>query len=430
MAREKGMGSLQLEKSGRWTMRVGIKGKRYSRSTRTTDREKAEKFLERFLSPLGLGSRRLPLADVWLEYVKSPDRRDLAQSTLNAKRLVWMDFARWMEHHHLEIGNLAEVTREAIAEYLACIRADVCASTYNGRICVLREIFHVLADKVGLVDDPWNGVRLHADDCHSRRELSLDELERLLKAATKAGNQWRRLFVVGIYTGLRLGDCCCLRWDSVNLERGVIQLIPTKTRKHAHGQPITIPIHPQLMTELSIPIEESISTRSTCSTRLPSFVNPMLADFYKNSKWRVSRGLELIFKAAHIETSVHIEGRRTRTPEATFHSLRHTFVSLAANAGVPLPVVASIVGHSSTAMTRHYYHENEEMLRQAVAAIPSLDDLKVRKPSGIPTVGLLPPPQSIQTIEQRLRQLEKLRRKSLISEEEYAASRSRILAEI
>ena len=66
MAREKGTGSLQLEKSGRWTMRVGIKGKRYSRSTRTTDREKAEKFLERFLSPLGLGSRRLPLADVWL----------------------------------------------------------------------------------------------------------------------------------------------------------------------------------------------------------------------------------------------------------------------------------------------------------------------------------------------------------------------------
>ena len=431
MAREKGMGSLQLEKSGRWTMRVGIKGKRYSRSTRTTDREKAEKFLERFLSPLGLGSRRLPLADVWLEYVKSPDRRELASSTLNSKRLVWMEFARWMEHHHLEIGNLAEVTHEAIAEYLACIRAEVCASTYNARICVLREIFHVLAARAGLADDPWEGVRLHADDCHSRRELTLDELERLLKAATKAGNEWRRLFVVGIYTGLRLGDCCCLRWDSVNLERGVLQLIPNKTRKHEHGQPITIPIHPQLKAELSTSIPESPSVRSTCSTRLPSpFVNPVLADFYKNSKWRVSRGLELIFKAAHIETSVRIEGRRTRTPEATFHSLRHTFVSLAANAGVPLPVVASIVGHSSTAMTRHYYHENEEMLRQAVAAIPGLDDLKGGKLVGKPSIGLLPPPKSTQTVEKRLRQLEKLRRKSLISEEEYSSSRSRILAEI
>lgn len=428
MAREKGMGSLQLEKSGRWTMRVGIKGKRYSRSTRTTDREKAEKFLERFLSPLGLGSRRLPLADAWLEYVKSPNRRELAPSTLNSKRLVWMDFARWMEHHHLEIGNLAEVTHEAIAEYLACIRVDVCASTYNGRICVLREIFHVLADKAGLVEDPWEGVRLHADDCHSRRELSLDEIERLIKAATKAGDEWRRLFTIGMYTGLRLGDCCRLVWNSVNLERGVIQLIPAKTRKHAHGQPVTIPIHPQLHAELSTPIHESPSTRST---RLSSpFVNPTLADYYKNSKWRISHGLELIFKAAHIETSVKIEGRRTRTPEATFHSLRHTFVSLAANAGVPLPVVQSIVGHSSTAMTRHYYHENEEVLRQAVAAIPSLDDLKGSKSGSKPSNSILQPPRSAQTVEQRLRQLEKLKCKSLISEEEYASTRSRILAEI
>ena len=420
MAREKGTGSLQLEKSGRWTMRVGIKGKRYSRSTRTTDREKAEKFLERFLSPLGLGSRRLPLADVCLEYVKSPDRRDLAPSTLNAKRLVWMEFARWMEHHHLEIGNLAEVTHEAIAEYLACIRAEVCASTYNARICVLREIFHVLAARAGLVDDPWEGVRLHADDCHSRRELTLDEIERLMKAATKAGGEWKRLFTIGLYTGLRLGDCCCLAWNSVNLERGVIQLIPTKTRKHAHGQPITIPIHPILMSALNeIPKSER-----------GDFVLPELADFYKNSKWHVSRGLELIFKAAHIETSVRIEGRRTRTPEATFHSLRHTFVSSAANAGVPLPVVASIVGHSSTAMTRHYYHENEEMLRQAVAAIPSLDDLKGSKSGSKPSNSILQPPRSAQTVEQRLRQLEKLKRKSLISEEEYASTRSRILAEI
>ena len=432
MAREKGMGSLQLEKSGRWTMRVGIKGKRYSRSTRTTDREKAEKFLERFLSPLGLGSHRLPLADAWLEYVKSPNRRELAPATLNSKRLVWMDFARWMEHHHLEIGNLAEVTREAIAEYLACIRVDVCASTYNGRICVLREIFHVLAEKAGLVDDPWDGVRLHADDCHSRRELTIDELERLIKSATKAGDMWRRLFTIGMYTGLRLGDCCCLAWNAVNLERGVIQLIPAKTRKHAHGQPITIPIHPQLMDELRGKREEGKGKREEgkVEVRDGTFVNPTLADWYKNSKWRISHGLELIFKAAHIETSIRIEGRRTRTPEATFHSLRHTFVSLAANAGVPLPVVASIVGHSSTAMTRHYYHENEEMLRQAVAAIPSLDDLKGGKPIGKPSNSLSPPPKSAQTVEQRLRHLEKLKRKSLVSDDEYTSTRSRILAEI
>jgi len=58
MAREKGMGNLQREKSGRWTMRVGIDGKRYCRSTRTKDRDKAERFLQRFLAPFGLGEHR------------------------------------------------------------------------------------------------------------------------------------------------------------------------------------------------------------------------------------------------------------------------------------------------------------------------------------------------------------------------------------
>ena len=97
MAREKGMGNLQQEKSGRWTMRVGIGGKRYCRSTRTKDRDQAERVLQRFLAPFGLGNNRLPLADVWLEYVKSPNRNELANATLNGKRQVRMQFAKWME---------------------------------------------------------------------------------------------------------------------------------------------------------------------------------------------------------------------------------------------------------------------------------------------------------------------------------------------
>lgn len=189
MAREKGMGNLQQEKSGRWTMRVCIKGKRYSRTTRTTDREKAERFLQRFLAPFGLGEHRLPLAEVWNEYIKSPNRNELAPSTLHAKRNVWMHFAKWMEHNYLPVEDLAGVTPDAIAEYLASLRANLCGSSYNNRVCVLREIFRVLADKAGLDDDPWYGVRLRPDDSHSRRELTTEELRRLLKAAKEYGNQ-------------------------------------------------------------------------------------------------------------------------------------------------------------------------------------------------------------------------------------------------
>ena len=119
MAREKGMGNLQQEKGGRWTMRVSINGKRYCRSTRTKDREQAERTLQRFLAPFGLGENRLPLADVWFEYLRSPRRNELSSATLNGKRIVWMHFAKWMEHFYLPVKDLAGVTADMVTEYLA-----------------------------------------------------------------------------------------------------------------------------------------------------------------------------------------------------------------------------------------------------------------------------------------------------------------------
>jgi integrase len=273
-----------------------------------------------------------------------------------------MHFAKWMEENHLEVSDLAGITHDAIAEYLACLRVDHCASTYNNRVCVLREIFHILAAKAGIDEDPWEGVKLRPDDSHSRRELTVDELKRLMSAAEKEGAEWKTLFTIGVYTGLRLGDCCRLEWRNVNMLSGIIQLIPRKTKRHSHGRPITIPLHPALKEILSeIP-----------ETEKGVFVLPEIADAYTAARWKISQGISQIFERANITTSVLLEGRHRKTPEATFHSLRHTFVSLAANAGVPLHIVQSIVGHESTAMTRHYYHENVDSLRMAVNAIPAL----------------------------------------------------------
>ena len=208
-------------------------------------------------------------------------------------------------------------------------------------------------------------------------------------------NEWHTLFLIGIYTGLRLGDCCRLDWSQINLREGVIQVVPRKTRRH-HQRMVTIPIHPKLGAELlasqvkvkgegeqwnvtsSSAGQQEQEDNFLCSPSPSTFtflsgpVLPGIAELYARARSRIADRLSSIFKAANITTSVLIEGRNRRTPEATFHSLRHTFVSFAANAGVPLHIVQSIVGHESTAMTRHYYHENLTALKSAVAAIPTL----------------------------------------------------------
>ena len=182
--------------------------------------------------------------------------------------------------------------------------------------------------------------------------------------AKKSGDEWHKLILIGIYTGLRLGDCCRLDWSQISLAQGVIQVVPRKTRRH-HQRMVTIPIHPALGAAL-------VGQQAYDNKMMVGPVLPGIAEMYGRARWRVSQELSRIFKQANITMSVRLEGRKRKTPEATFHSLRHTFVSFAANAGVPLHVVQSIVGHESTAMTRHYYHENIDALKSAVAAIPTL----------------------------------------------------------
>jgi integrase len=56
----------------------------------------------------------------------------------------------------------------------------------------------------------------------------------------------------------------------------------------------------------------------------------------------------------------------------SFHSLRHTLVSLMANAGVPVEVRQKFTGHASAEMNQHYTHHEIETLRAAVQELPSL----------------------------------------------------------
>ena len=65
------------------------------------------------------------------------------------------------------------------------------------------------------------------------------------------------------------------------------------------------------------------------------------------------------------------EGRTVRT--LTFHSLRHSFNSALANAGVAQEVRQKLTGHESAEMNKRYRHHELEPLRAAIRVIPSLE---------------------------------------------------------
>jgi len=381
--RSKGLGT--LERKGRvWRARWTVDGKTYTRTTGTSDRREAERILAEIVAPFAAKTdaerlenlavkiegrkaeiRRyedskpaLALADGFEAYRRSRERPDTGAATLDMYESQYNRLVRWAADNApdaKEMRNFTRATADAFATYLA---GELSPNSFNKYITLFRRMWDVLAEEGRMTENPWAKIRHMALATHTRRELTVDELARVCGSVT---GEMRLLFAVGIYTGLRLGDCAMMEWGSIDLARNRIMTIPRKTARHANGKPVVIPLHPTLAALLAeIPPDARTG-----------YLLPDLAAMYEHDSGMISNRIQAVFTRAGIRTQTTADGERARV-DVGFHSLRHTFVSLSANAGAPLAVVQAIVGHSNPAMTRHYFHESETALQSAVAALPSI----------------------------------------------------------
>ena len=59
-----------------------------------------------------------------------------------------------------------------------------------------------------------------------------------------------------------------------------------------------------------------------------------------------------------------------------FHDLRHTFATRLADEGVPLSVIAELLGHSDIRMTKRYSHASDKAKREAVQKLSKIETSK------------------------------------------------------
>lgn len=90
-----------------------------------------------------------------------------------------------------------------------------------------------------------------------------------------------------------------------------------------------------------------------------------------------------VIKWIGLEPSVATPGRKRKATVYGFHSLRHSFASFCAEAGVPKAVVVSILGADSSIIDRFYTHVGEEAQRAAIEAISGVKlinnaDIRIR----------------------------------------------------
>jgi integrase len=158
-----------------------------------------------------------------------------------------------------------------------------------------------------------------------------------------ASGDWRGLILVGFYTSARLGDCANLRWQDIDL---VSEIKTIRFQPGKGGSEVVTVIHPALEDFLlALPTPKSDE----------AFLFPSLA---QRNVSPLSKHFRKIMEAAHIEQRV-IRSRASNSSgrsvnALSFHSLRHSFSSLLANAGVSEERRMALTGHSTRAIHRGY----------------------------------------------------------------------------
>ena len=379
--RVKGSGCL-FRRGKYWCVRWMVNGKVYNCSTKESNRRKAEDKAREILAPFQTrneeeiletltarveGLRRaanaLPMEKAWDKFDSNLARKEVSPLVNRIYRARFFAFVDWMHRNRPGVAELRAVTDEDAQAFMRDIRAAKSPKTFNDYRSVLSQVWRILADEAGLDSNPWQKIRPLERETHTRRELSVEELASVIE---RTDGEMRVLFALGIYTGLRLGDCLALDWGAVDFVRGFIQWTPRKTKKH--GTIVRIPLFPALGRILA---EKPKSKRH-------GVILPGLAADYERCNPQFCRQVKAIFEASGISTQTDttrsnpITGTKRKAVDVGFHSFRHTFVSLCANAGVPLAIVQAIVGHTNAAMTSHYFHVSDTALKSALSALPDV----------------------------------------------------------
>jgi integrase len=207
----------------------------------------------------------------------------------------------------------------------------------NRVLALLSKMFSLAIRWEMRADSPARGVERNPEE-RRYRYLSGDELQRLTEAlaahpSQSAANAVRLLLL----TGARRGEVLSATWDQFDLAAGIWTKPSSHTKqKREHRVPLSAPAR-QLLAEIR---------------------NGSKSEYVFPGRDGVGPMTEIKKSWASLCRAAGIDGVR-------LHDLRHTYASVLASAGLSLPVIGALLGHTQPGTTARYAHLFDDPLRAA-----------------------------------------------------------------
>lgn len=174
--------------------------------------------------------------------------------------------------------------------------------------------------------------------------------------------------LICLYTGIRIGEICALKWEDISLDDKQIKIHHTMQRLQCENH----------STKTKIIIT---TPKSKCSIRvipLPDVIVDLMKDNFcnnsgyvltgKSEKFIEPRTMQNHFKRVLIECKIR---------EVNYHALRHTFATRCVELGFDAKSLSEILGHASVNITlNRYVHPSMELKRENMNKLTELFSVK------------------------------------------------------
>ena len=219
------------------------------------------------------------------------------------------------------------------------------SSSVARRLSVLTGLFRYAYEEGYVARSPAAHVRRpRVGDDSPTLGLDLTEARQLLEASETAGPRDHALVCLLLLNGLRVSEVCGARVSDVSWERG--HRVLSVVRKG--GRRDLVPLAPRTLAA----VDEHLEARDTGFLILAN-------DGEQLNRFQATRAIRRLSRAAKI------------TKHISPHSLRHTAVTLALDAGVSLRDVQDMAGHADPRTTRRYDRARKSLDRHATYALAS-----------------------------------------------------------